>query len=35
VISGGDHVAALDAKLVENVDENVELFIAIGTKMNP
>jgi len=30
---GGDHVASFDAKNVENLDENVELFAAIGTKI--
>ena len=35
VISGGDCVAALDAEHVEDIDEDVELFAAIRTKMNP
>jgi len=32
VTTGGDHVVGLDA---EQVEKDVELFIAIGTKMNP
>ena len=32
MILGGDHVAGLDA---EQVEEDVELIAAIGTKMNP
>ena len=31
---GGDHVASFDAEQVENIDENVKLFAAIGTKIN-
>ena len=30
-----DHVAGLDTKQVENIDEDVELLAAIGTKINP
>ena len=33
VTPGGDHVARVDTKQVEDIDENVELFIAIGTKI--
>jgi len=33
VTSGGDHVASFDAEQVEDIDENVELFAAIGTKI--
>ena len=32
---GGDHVANFDAEQVEDIDENVELFAAIGTKIKP
>ena len=32
---GGDRVTALDGKQAEDIDEDVELFTAIGTKMNP
>jgi len=35
VTSGGDHVARVDAEQVEDIDENVELFAAIGTKVTP
>ena len=35
VISGEDHVVSFDAKQVEDIDENVKLFVAIGTKINP
>ena len=31
----GDHVASFDAEQVEDIDENVELFTAIGTKIKP
>ena len=34
VTPGRDHVARVDAKQVEDIDENVELFAAIGTKVN-
>ena len=32
---GGDHVARVDTEHVEDIDENVELFAAIGTKVKP
>ena len=32
---GGDHVAKVDTEQVEDIDENVELFAAIGTKVKP
>jgi len=35
VTPGGDHVASFDVKHVEDIDENVELFAAIGTKIKP
>jgi len=35
VTPGGDHVARVDTKQVEDIDENVELFAAIGTKVKP
>jgi len=35
VTLGGDHVASFDAEKVEDIDENVELFAAIGTKIKP
>ena len=35
VTPGGDHVAKVDAKQVGDIDENVELFAAIGTKVKP
>ena len=35
VTPGGDHVASFDAEQVEDIDENVELFVVIGTKINP
>ena len=31
----GDHVASFDAEQVEDINENVELFVAIGTKIKP
>ena len=31
----GDHVARVDAEQVEDIDENVEMFAAIGTKVKP
>ena len=31
----GDLIASFDAEQVENIDENVELFVAIGTKVKP
>ena len=35
VTPGGDHVARVDAEQVENINENVKLFAAIGTKIKP
>ena len=35
VTSGENHVAHFDAEQVEDIDENVELFAAIGTKVKP
>ena len=35
VTPGGDHVTSFDAEQVEDIDENVKLFAAIGTKINP
>ena len=35
VTPDGDHVASFDSKQVEDIDENIELFAAIGTKINP
>jgi len=35
VTLSGDHVASFDAEKVEDIDENVELFAAIGTKIKP
>ena len=35
VTPGGDHVARVDAEQVEGIDQNVELFAAIGTKVKP
>jgi len=35
VTPGGDHIASFDAEQVENIDENVELFVTVGTKKNP
>ena len=32
---GGDHVARVDTEQVEDIDENVELLAAIGTKVKP
>ena len=34
VTPGGDHAAGLDAKQVEDIEEDVELFAAIETKIN-
>ena len=31
---GGDYIASFDAEQVENIDENIELFAAIGIKIN-
>ena len=33
--SSGNHIASFDAEQVEDIDENVELFTAIGTKIKP
>ena len=35
VTPGEDHVAGLDAKQVEDIDEDVKLFAAIRTKIKP
>ena len=35
VIPSGDHVASFDAEQVEDIDKNVELFAALGTKIKP
>jgi len=35
VTPGEDHVASFDAKQVKDIDENVELFAAIGSKIKP
>ena len=35
VTPGGDHVVRADVEQVEDIDENVELFAAIGTKVKP
>ena len=35
VTPGGDHTISFDAEHVENINENVELFAAIRTKINP
>ena len=35
VTPGGDHVARVDTEQVKDIDENVELFAAIGTKIKP
>ena len=35
VTPGEDHVACFDAEQVEDIDENVELFAAIRTKVKP
>jgi len=35
VIPGENHVVSFDAEQVEDIDENIELFAAIGTKLNP
>ena len=32
---GGDHVARVDTGQVEDINENVELFAAIGAKLKP
>ena len=33
VTPGEDHVASFDAEQVNDIDENVKLFAAIGTKI--
>jgi len=35
VTPGGDHVVSFDAEQTEGIDENVELFAAIRTKIKP
>ena len=35
VTPGGDHVASFDTEQVEDIDENIELFAAIGTTIKP
>ena len=35
VTPDGDHVASFDAELVEDIEEHVKLFAAIGTKIKP
>ena len=35
VTPGGDQVDSFDAKQVEDIDDNVKLFAAIGTKVKP
>jgi len=35
VTPGGDHVASFDAEQVKDINDNVELFAAIGTKIKP
>ena len=35
VTLGGDHVVRVDTEQVEDIDENVKLFAAIGTKVKP
>ena len=35
VTPGEDHIGRVDAEQVEDIDENVELFAAIGTKIKP
>ena len=34
-MSPGDYVASFDAEQVADIDENVKLFAAIGTKVKP
>ena len=33
--TGGDHIARVDAEQVEDIDQNVELFATIRTKVKP
>jgi len=35
VAPSGDHVANFDAEQIEDINENVKLFAAIETKINP
>ena len=35
VTPGEDHVASVDAEQVDDIDENVELYAAIGTRIKP
>ena len=35
VTPGGDHLASFDAEQVEDIDENVKLFAAVGTMIKP
>ena len=35
VTPGENHIASFDAEQIEDIDENVELFATIGTKINP
>ena len=35
VTPGGDHVARVNTEQVEDIDENVELFATIGTRVKP
>ena len=35
VTLGRDHIASFDAEQIEDIDENVKLFAAIGTKIRP
>jgi len=35
VTSGGDHVVRVDTVQIKDIDENVKLFAAIGTKVKP
>ena len=35
VTPGGDHVARVDTEQVKDINENVELFAAVGTKIKP
>ena len=35
VTPGEDHLASFDAEQVKDINENVKLFAAIGTKIKP
>jgi len=35
VTPGENHVASFDAEHVEDIDENIKLFVGIGIKINP